>query len=90
MYSLTFVHGIPCMPSLISLPDSMGALFILPHAAIQVVYCHYVLTPFVKFLSYVKFWHLCLKARRLLNTMKDQRTSYGAEDKRSLLKQILV
>ena len=31
------------------------------HAAIQVVYCHYMLISFVECLWYVKFWHLCLK-----------------------------
>ena len=38
-----------------SLLNSAGALFILMHAAIQVVYCHYVLTPFVECLWYIKF-----------------------------------
>ena len=54
MYSLAVVHGMPCMPSLNSLLDSVGALFILTHAAIQVVYCYYMLTPSVKCLWYVK------------------------------------
>ena len=31
------------------------------HVAIQVVYCHYILTPFMECLWYVKFWHFCLK-----------------------------
>ena len=52
MYSLAVVHG---MPSLISLLNSAGALFIPMHVAIQVVYCHYMLTPFVEFLWYIKF-----------------------------------
>ena len=34
--------------------NSAGALLILMHAAIQVVYCHYMLTPFVEYLLYVK------------------------------------
>ena len=40
----------------------VGALLVLvTHAATQVVYCHYMLTPCVECLWYVKFWHLCLK-----------------------------
>ena len=34
--------------------NSAGALLILMHVAIQVVYCHYMLTPFVECLWYVK------------------------------------
>ena len=34
---------------------------VLTHAAIQIVYCHYMLIPFVKCLWYFKFWHLCIK-----------------------------
>ena len=42
--------------------NSSGALLILTtHVANQVVYCHYMLTPFMECLWYVKFWHLCLK-----------------------------
>ena len=55
IYSLTIVHGMPCMPSLISLLNSVGALFVLMHVAFQVIYCHYMLTPFVECLWYVKF-----------------------------------
>ena len=31
------------------------------HAAIQIVYCHYMLKPFVEYLWYDKFGHLSLK-----------------------------
>ena len=59
MYSLAVAHGTPCMPSLSSLINrvlnSVDALFILTHVAIQVVYYHYMLTPFVEYLWYVKF-----------------------------------
>ena len=48
MYSLAVIHGTPWLASLISLLNSMGALFILMHVAIQVVYCHYMLIPFVE------------------------------------------
>ena len=42
--------------------NSVGALLVLlTHVAIQVVYCHYMLTPCLECLRYVKFWHLCLK-----------------------------
>ena len=43
LYSLAVVNGMPCMPSLsslIHLLNSMGALLILMHVAIQVVGCH--------------------------------------------------
>ena len=50
MYSLAVVHGMPCMPSLSLLLNSMDALFILMHVAIQVFY---MLTPFVECLWYV-------------------------------------
>ena len=54
MYSLAVVHGTPRMPSLSSpinrVLNSAGTLFILTHVAIQVVYCHYMLTPFVEYL----------------------------------------
>ena len=40
--------------------NSADALLILRHAAIQVVYCHYMLTSFVECMWYVKFLHLCL------------------------------
>ena len=33
--------------------ESVGALFILMHAALQVVYCHYMLTPFMECLWYM-------------------------------------
>ena len=56
MYSLAVIYGISCMPSLSSLLISVGALFILMHTAIQVVYCHYMLTPFVECLWYVKIF----------------------------------
>ena len=56
MYSLAVVHGMPCMLSLSLLLNSMGALFILTHAAIQVFYCHYILIPFVNVCGmYVNF-----------------------------------
>ena len=32
--------------------NSSGALLILAHAAIQVVYCRYMLTPFVEWLNF--------------------------------------
>ena len=59
MYSLAVVYVTPCMPSLSSpinrVLNSVGALFILTHVAIQVVYCQYMLTTFVEYLWYVKF-----------------------------------
>ena len=54
MYSLAVVHGMPCMPSLSLLLNSMGALFILTYAAIHAFYCHYMLTPFVECLWYIR------------------------------------
>ena len=44
-----------------SCKNSSGALIILTHTAIQIVYCHYMLTPFQEYLWCVKVWHLCLK-----------------------------
>ena len=42
--------------------EIVGPLLIaLTHAAIQVVYCHYMLTPSMECLWYVKLWHLCFK-----------------------------
>ena len=56
------------MPSLSSLIinnlyvlNTSGALLILTHETIQVVYCHYMLTPSMECLWCVKFWQLCLK-----------------------------
>ena len=31
------------------------------HAAIQVVYSYYIVTPSMECLWYIKFWHLCFK-----------------------------
>ena len=54
MYFLAVVHGMPSLSSLINntmyVMNSAGVLLILMHATIQVVYCHYILTPFTKFL----------------------------------------
>ena len=50
MHSLAVVHGMPCMPSLSLLLNSMCALFIVMYAAIQVFYCHYMLAP---------LWNVC-------------------------------
>ena len=47
------------------------------HAAIQVVYCHYMLMSFVECLWYVKFLTPLFEARRKVNGMNDQRTNYG-------------
>ena len=61
MYILAVINGRHCTPLLSSLINnamyvlnSVGTLLILTHAAIQVVYCHYMLTPFVECLRYIK------------------------------------
>ena len=52
MYCLAVIHDTSCISSLTSSPmyehcilNSTGVLLVLIHAAIQVVYCHYMLTP---------------------------------------------
>ena len=40
------------------------------YAAIQVIYCHYMLTPSMECLWYVKFWHLCLKLENKSTELK--------------------
>ena len=57
--------------------------------AIQVVYFHYMLTPFVECLWYVKF-DTFVWSKKIVNRMKDQRTSYGANDKCSSVQQVCV
>ena len=62
------------------------------HVAIQFVYCHYMLTPCVECLWYVKFWHLCLKQKSHLTDWmtRGQAMACGADDERSLVQQICV
>ena len=93
MNSLAVAHGMPCIPSLSSLINSVVRvlLLILTHVAIQIVIV-IPLTPFMECLWYVKFltpMHM-VESRRQIDRMKDQRTSYGAKDKHSLVQQICV
>ena len=71
--------------------NSAGALLVLlTYVAIQVVYCHYMLTPCVECLWYVKILAPLFEARRSVDRMIDQRASYGTEKKRSLVQQNCV
>ena len=58
-------------------------------AANEVVHYHYMLTPCVECLWYIKFLTLLFEARSV-DKMKGQRTSYGAEHTHSLVQQICV
>ena len=71
--------------------NSMGTLLVhLMHEAIQVVYCHYMLTLWVECLWYVKILTPLFEARRSVDGMTEQWASYGAKDKHSLVQQNYV
>ena len=67
--------------------NSVGVLLVpLTHVAIQVAYCLYMLTPCMECLWYCTLnFDTFFEARRSVDRLNDQRTSYGAKDKHSLV-----
>ena len=60
LYSLAVIYDMSCIPSLSSLinnvtNDAGALLIVLVHTTIQVVYCHHLLTPYVKCLWQLRF-----------------------------------
>ena len=92
-YSLAVFYATPCIPinTMYKCHVLSVLLIVLIYAAIWVVYCHYMFTPFVECL-----WNVCgmLKFEtfvlRSVNRMNNQRINYGTEDKDYLVQQIHV
>ena len=62
--------------------NNTGTLIVLMRVAIQVVYCHTMVTPFVECLWNVICCHFCLKQSQLIEQTKDKlwQRNFGTAD----------